>query len=102
MGVYGDKSGQMSLFRNEKSRFIFNNELIPAIDINESFKYLRRHFDYSMSNQAHKDNLCYTVDELLEDIDSLPLHLRNKLLIYHRYLLSKISWDLTIADMSMT
>ena len=35
-------------------------------------------------------------------IDSLPLHPRNKLLIYHRYLLSKISWDLTIADISMT
>ena len=71
----------MSLFQNEKSRFIFktvkakiNNELIPAIEINESFKYLGRHIDYSMSNQEHKDNLCDTVDELLKDIDSLPLH----------------------------
>ena len=88
--------------RQYKPKLYINNELIPAIDINESFKYLGRHFDYSMSNQAYKDNLCDTVDDLLKDIDSLPLHPRNKLLIYHRYLLSKISWDLTIADISMT
>ena len=55
-----------------------------------------------MSNQEHKDNLCDTVDELLKDIDSLAPHPRNKLLIYHRYLLAKISWDLTIADINMT
>ena len=55
-----------------------------------------------MSNQEHKDNFCDTVDELLKDIDSLPLHLRNKLLTYRHYLLSKVSWDLTITDISMT
>ena len=88
--------------RQYKPNLHINNELIPATDINESFKYVGRHFDYSMSNQAHKNNLCDTIDELLKDIDSLLLHLRNKLLIYHRYLLSKISWDLTIADVSMT
>ena len=87
--------------RQYKPKLYINNELISATEINESFKYLGRHFDYSMSNQEHKDNLCDTVDELLKDIDSLPLHPRNKLLIYHRYLLSKISWDLTIADISM-
>ena len=68
----------MSLFRNEKldsssrqykPKLYINNELIPAIEINESFKYLGRHFDYSMSNQEHKDNLCDTVDELIIDID---------------------------------
>ena len=95
-----DKVGSSS--RQYKPKLYINNELIPAIEINESFKYLERHFDYSMSNQEHKDNLCDTVDELLKDIDSLPLHPRNKLLIYHHYLLSKISWDLTITDISMT
>ena len=73
MGGYGDTSGQMSLFWNEnvgsssrqyKPKLYVKNKLIPVIDINESFKYLGRHFDYSMSNQAHKDNLCDTVDEL--------------------------------------
>ena len=60
--------------RQYKPKLYINNELIPTIEINESFKYLGRHFDYSMSNQEHKDNLCDTVDELLKDIDSLPLH----------------------------
>ena len=55
-----------------KPKLYINNEVIPVIEINESFKYLGRHFDYSMSNQEHKDNLCDTVDELLKDIDSLP------------------------------
>ena len=32
----------------------------------------------------------------------LPLHPRNKLLIYQRYILSKISWDLTVANLRLT
>ena len=64
----------MSLFQNEKvasssrqykPKLYINNELISAIEINESFKCLGRHFDYSMSNQEHKDNLCDTIDEQL-------------------------------------
>ena len=52
--------------RQYKPKLYINNELIPVIEINESFKYLGRHFDYSMSNQEHKDNLCDTVEELLK------------------------------------
>ena len=88
--------------RQYKQKLYINNKLIPAIEINESFKYLGRHFDYSMSNQEHKDILCDTVDELLKDIDFLLLHMQNKFLIYHCYLLSKISCHLTIADIRMT
>ena len=54
--------------RKYKPKLYINNELIPAIEINESFKYLGRHFDYIISNQEHKDNLCDTVEELLKDI----------------------------------
>ena len=36
------------------------------------------------------------------DIDKLPLHPKHKVKLYSKYLLSKISWDLTIADLSMT
>ena len=81
---FGMKKVRLSS-RQYKPKLYINNELIPSIDINESFKYLGRHFDYSMSNQAHKDNLCDTVDELLKDIDSLSLHPRNKLLIITFY-----------------
>ena len=35
-------------------------------------------------------------------IDCLPCHPKNKLLLYHRFVLSKLSWHLTIADLSKT
>ena len=40
--------------------------------------------------------------EILTDIDKLPLHLKHKIELYSKYLLSKISWDLTVADFGMT
>ena len=42
------------------------------------------------------------INELLKQIDDLPLHPKNKLLLYNSYLLSKISWDLAIADLGLT
>ena len=35
-------------------------------------------------------------------IDELPLHPNNKILLYSRYLLSNISWDFTVSDISKT
>ena len=39
---------------------------------------------------------------LITKINDLPCHPTKKLLIYHHFLLSKISWNLTIADISTT
>ena len=38
----------------------------------------------------------------MTDIDSKPLHPRNKHLVYSRYVLSKLSWHFTIATLSKT
>ena len=76
--------------------------MIPPIKPKESFTYLGRHFDFEMSNNVHKEELLKKTKELLRSIDELPLHPKNKLLIYHRFVLSKLSWDLTITDISMT
>ena len=38
----------------------------------------------------------------MKDIDDLPLHPKNKLLLYHRYVLSKVSWHFTVADLPKT
>ena len=38
----------------------------------------------------------------MKEIDDLPLHLKNKMLIYQRYVLSKLSWNLSIADIDIT
>ena len=41
-------------------------------------------------------------ERLLKKIDQLPLHPRFKLELYAKYLLPKISWHLTIADINIT
>ena len=66
-------------------KLLINNNLIPTIKIGEAFQYLGRYFDFSMSNSNHKTELATLVNELMTDIDSKPLHPRNKLLVYSRY-----------------
>ena len=80
-------------------KLLINNNLIPTIKIGEAFQYLGRYFDFSMSNNNHKTELATLVNELMTDIDSKPLHPRNKLLVYSRYVLSKLSWHFTIATL---
>ena len=46
--------------------------------------------------------LCDLFNDIISKIDKLPSHPRNKILLYSRYLLSKISWNLTITDISKT
>ena len=56
--------------------------LIPNITVGESFKYLGRYFDFHMSNDNHKTELTILlINELMTDIDSKPLHPKNKLLL---------------------
>ena len=85
-----------------KPKVYLHNKLVPPIEINSSFTYLGKHFDFKMSGKKHKENLIESISSMLESIDRLPLHPRNKLLIYHRYILAKLSWDLTISDISLT
>ena len=47
-------------------------------------------------------SLLTLIYDLLAKIDCLPCHPKNKLLLYHRFVLSKLSWHLTIADLSKT
>ena len=66
----------------------------------ESFVYyLGRYSDFNMTNKDHKVILLSKTNELLNTIDNLPLHPKNKILLYQRYLLSKIRWHLTVADL---
>ena len=68
----------------------------------KSFCYLGRYFDFNMSDERHKPELCDPFNNIISKIDELPLHPRNKIHLYSRYLLSKISWELTITDISKT
>ncbi|CAB3977163.1 Hypothetical predicted protein [Paramuricea clavata] len=79
-------------------KLFVNNQLIPCIELGESFRYLGCCFDFNMSDERHKSELCDLFTDIISKIDKLPLHPPNKILLYSRYLLSKISWNLTITD----
>ena len=82
-------------------RFL-NNELVPQVKLEESFTYLGRHFNYAMDDAEHKSHVQERTNEILQDIDKLPLHPRHKIALYKSYLLSQISWDLTVANIGLT
>ena len=83
-------------------KLFVNNQSVPVAKNGESFKYLGRFFDFEMTNGSHKERLLSMFPSLLKEIDDLPLHPKNKLLLYHRYVLSKVSWHFTVADLSKT
>ena len=55
-----------------------------------------------MSDDIHKSAIISLVEDLMSSIDSKPLHPKNKLLLYSRYVLSKLSWDFTISNIPQT
>lgn len=77
-----------------------NDAVIPPVEMNEGFTYLGRVFDFNMDDVAHKKSLVEKCNRILEDIDRLPLHPRHKIDLYSKFLMSKISWDLTISDIT--
>ena len=85
-----------------KPKLYINNKIIPPIESGDSFIYLGRYFNFSMSDKDHETSILNKINDNMAIIDKLPLHPKNKLKIYHRYLLSKISWDLTVAEITQT
>ena len=83
-------------------KLITNKDLVPTVKIGESRKYLGRYFSFSMQNFEHKTILLGTIADLLNKIDNTLCHPKNKLLLYHRFVLSKISWHFTVAELSKT
>ena len=83
-------------------KLLINGVLIPCVEIGESFRYLRRFFDFNVSNNQHMSELSSLVQDLMHDIDIKPLHPKHKLLLYSRYVLSKQYWHFTIASISKT
>ena len=83
-------------------KLFINNCLVPRVDLGKSFRYLGRYFDFNMSDEDHKSEVYDTLTNILNEIDDLPLHPKNKILLYSRYVLSKISWHFTVSDIGKT
>ena len=52
----------------------------------------------SMDNKVHKDFVTSNLHSLLKKIDKFDINPRTEVLLHDRYILSKISWHLTVAD----
>ena len=52
-----------------------------------------------MDNEVHKEKLKSSLLDMLTRIDALPVLPKSKLLLYQRYILSKLSWHLTVATL---
>ena len=81
-------------------KLYFNNYLIPAVRQGVDLVYLSRSFNYEIDNKSHQDQLVELTQDIMQRINNLPLHPKNKIALYSRYLLPKQSWHLTIADLS--
>ena len=100
------KTFGVSKLNSTSSQFLpklyLNRSMIPTVKRNESFCYLGRYYDFAMDNSDHKRLLFEETEEILGKIDRLALHPKFKLQLYMKYLLPKISWHLTIADIDKT
>ena len=52
----------------------------------KSFRYLGRYFDFNMSEEEHQSELYDLFTDIMNKIDELPLHPKNKILLYNRHL----------------
>jgi hypothetical protein len=55
-----------------------------------------------MSCKDKKQEIITLLEDTMSEIDLKPLHQKNKILLYSRYLLSKFSWHFTVATLSKT
>ena len=60
-----------------KPKLYVNNEVMPSLKDDESFKHLGRYFNFSMNNQKHKEELSETT--------TATLHSNNKMNLYGKY-----------------
>ena len=79
-----------------------NKEIVPSVKSGESFRYLGRYFNFEMDDEDHKVQIQSCLLNMLQSIDSFTILPSNKQLLYHRWVLSKFSWSLTVTNLSNT
>ena len=83
-------------------KLFINQVTVPTVEIGKSFKYLGRFFNFPMDNIDHMSEVLQLITDLMRKLDEIPCHPKNKLLLYHRFILSKLSWHFTIANLGKT
>ena len=81
---------------------IINNEIIPPIEIGESFIYLGRAFSFDMSTGHVKNELITDFNKYISILKQPPLHPKNKLPVISKFIYGKIRWRFSIYKLSET
>ena len=69
----------------------------------KSIRFLRTYQGRHLITKRQTTNTKMTdAKDIMKKIDDLPLHPKNKILIYQCYVLSKLSWNLNIADIDIS
>ena len=76
-----------------------NNQRIPPVELDESFKYIEKEFNFKMSTEHKEKDFIDELSKYLTKLDSVPLQ---KITVINRYVTSKIRWPLTIYSFSET
>ena len=69
-------------------KLLINQTNDPTVENGKSFKYLGRIYNFSMNNIDNKSEVLELVTNLMSMIDKIPCNPRNKLQLYHRFVLS--------------
>ena len=83
-------------------KLFINQVTVSTVEIGKSFKHLGRLFNFSMDNIDHMSEVLQLITDLMRKLDEIPCHPKSKLLLYHRFVLSKLSWHFTIANLGKT
>ena len=83
-------------------KLFLNQVTVPTVEIGKSFKFLGRFFNFPMDNIDQLSEVLQLITDLMRKLDEIPCHPTNKLLLYHRFVFSKLSWHFTFANLGKT
>ena len=83
-------------------KLFINKEIVPSVKSGESCRYLGHYFNFEMDDKDHKVQIQSGLLNILQHIDVFAILPSNKLLLYHRWVLSKLTWPLTVLNLSKT
>ena len=81
---------------------LVQREKIPPIELNDSFIYLGKQFNFGLNIDSIKSEITNDMLNYTGIIDKLPLDPHNKISIIQTYVFSKLRWRFSIYDLTET
>ena len=111
MGQSYNQSRSVSHFRYEKvskgsiqylPHIIVQRERIPYVELNESFIFLGKQFNFGLNIENIKTDIMNDMVKYVRIIDKLPLTYLNKISIVQVYVFNKLRWKFLMYDLTET